>query len=167
MNFTDIPQFSRASYGVDVPLNGLEAALERYIELGLQIEPDFQRHHVWTEEQQERFVEFLLRGGRSGRTILFNHPGWMGSFEGEFVLVDGLQRLTACLRFLRGEIRTFGLLISDFEGHIPFQLSLCFEVNNLKTKREVLQWYVDLNSGGTVHSPEEIAKVKAMIEQAG
>jgi len=166
MKFRDIPQISRASYQTDVPLDAIEDTLARYQQqYNLNMEPDFQRAHVWTEEQQVRFVEFLLRGGQSGRTILFNHPGWMTTFKGEFVLVDGLQRLTAILRFLRGEIKAFGLAIDEFEGRIPTGISLTLQVNDLKTRDDVLQWYVDLNAGGTVHTDEEIAKVKRMKEQ--
>lgn len=29
-------------------------------------------------------------------------------------------------------------------------------VNDLKTEKEVLQWYVDMNAGGTPHTKEEI-----------
>jgi hypothetical protein len=33
-----------------------------------------------------------------------------------------------------------------------------------KTRAEVLQWYLDLNTGGVVHTDEEIAKVERMLE---
>ena len=36
-------------------------------------------------------------------------------------------------------------------------------VNDLKTEREVLQWYVDMNAGGTPHTTEEIDRVKKLI----
>ena len=39
-----------------------------------------------------------------------------------------------------------------------------FIVNNLQTRREVLQWYLDLNTGGTVHTSEEIKKVKNLLK---
>lgn len=29
----------------------------------------------------------------------------------------------------------------------------------------VLQWYLDMNTGGTVHSEEEIARVRNLLEQ--
>lgn len=40
-------------------------------------------------------------------------------------------------------------------------------VNDLKTEKEVLQWYVDVNSGGTPHTNEEIERVKKMIQEIG
>ena len=44
--------------------------------MGLQLNPEFQRGHVWTEEQQIAWVEYYLRGGKSGNTIyLNNHSG--------------------------------------------------------------------------------------------
>ena len=47
--------------------------LDRLInEEGLQLNPDFQRGHVWTEDQQVKFLEFILRGGKTGRTP-FHH----------------------------------------------------------------------------------------------
>ena len=36
--------------------------------------------------------------------------------------------------------------------------------NNLKTKKEVLQWYIDMNTGGTLHTAEEIKRVKKLID---
>lgn len=110
MRFRDIPTFTRAHYKVDVSLAHLDSVLEDYATQGLQLEPDFQRGHVWTIDQQVQYVEYLLREGLSGRVIYFNHPGWMKDWQGDFVLVDGLQRLTACLRFLHNEIPVFGSL---------------------------------------------------------
>lgn len=37
-------------------------------------------------------------------------------------------------------------------------------VNDLKTEREVLQWYIDMNAGGTPHTMEEIDRVKKLID---
>lgn len=39
-------------------------------------------------------------------------------------------------------------------------------VNDLKTKREVLEWYVQMNAGGTPHSPEEIERVRRLMEDS-
>jgi hypothetical protein len=137
----------------------------KYSELAvLDLNPDFQRGHVWTREQQIAYVEFKLRGGRGSNTILFNCKGWMHSFEGPYVLVDGKQRITAVLAFLHDEIPAFGHLYSEFTGKLRMTgADFVIQVNDLKTRAEVLQWYIELNAGGTPHTQEEIEKVKQLL----
>ena len=165
MRFRDIPPFTMAHYKVDVSLEEIEHTLASYQEQGLELEPDFQRGHVWTEKQQIRYIEYLLREGVSGRAIYFNQPGWMRDWHGDFVLVDGLQRLTACLRFLRNEIPAFGSYFCEYDGPPPLGARLEFYVNDLPTRAEVLDWYIQLNAGGVVHSDEEIARVRTLLDQ--
>jgi hypothetical protein len=169
MRFQDIPPFTRsANYRANIDLESLPWSIQGYLDKhGLDMDPDFQRVHVWTEDQQVRFVEYLLRDGVSGRVIYFNHPGWMDDWKGAFVLVDGKQRLEACLKFLRGELRVFGRLRPEFGGRISCLTGLVFAVNNLRTRAEVLQWYLDLNTGGTVHTDAEIDKVRRLLEGEG
>ena len=102
--FRDIPQYTGNGYcKVLLPIVDLEEQLARYIQMGLQLNLDFQRGHVWGECRQVAFVEHVLRGGKNN-LIRANHPDWQRNYtEGEFVLVDGLQRLIAVLRFVRGE----------------------------------------------------------------
>ena len=165
MRFRDLPHYTaEPSSGPDVPLDGLVPMIERWHKnYGLMFDADFQRAHVWAESQQERFVEHLLSGGDSG-LIRFNHPNWMGSFEGELIIVDGKQRLTACMRFMTGNIKAFGYTVDEFEDSVPYWASLSFRINSLKTRAEVLQWYIDLNAGGIAHTPAEIKKVKKLLE---
>jgi uncharacterized protein with ParB-like and HNH nuclease domain len=170
MKFKDIPQLtSVGSYQVNMPLYYVSERIKEWQEdeyYGLQLDPDFQRGHVWTENQQIAYIEYLLRGGKSARVIYFNKPNWRGdgTYEyDDFVCVDGLQRLTAVIKFMNNEIKVFGNYLRDFEDKLSIDIDLLFNVNNLKTKKEVLQWYIEFNSGGTPHSKEEIEKVKKLI----
>ena len=172
MRFRDIPQFiSDGSYQVNMSWEYLIEWLDQRVkEEGLQLNPDFQRGHVWTEEQQIKFLEFILQGGKTGRTLYFNDPYWHTvrpkTGYADFVCVDGLQRITAIQRFMNDEIRVFGLLHSEFEGETDLvRHSMLLNVNDLKTKKEVLQWYVQMNAGGTPHSAEEIERVKKLMEE--
>jgi len=167
MKFTQIPQLtSVGSYQANMSLRYLNDTVNNWVnDLGLKLNPDFQRGHVWSEEQQISYMEFLLRGGKSARVIYFNHPGWQRGYKGEFVCVDGLQRLTACLKFINNELKVFGLYLSEFEDKLPLDIDLLFNVNNLKTRKEVLQWYIEFNTGGTVHTEEEINRVKELLEK--
>ena len=109
-------------------------------------------------------MEFFLKGGKTGRVIYLNNPGWQGSYKGDFVLVDGLQRLTAARRFLNNEIRVFGSLFNEYTDKMRMTcVTMKLNVNTLKTRKEVLKWYIDMNSGGTPHSSEEIRKVEALL----
>lgn len=165
IHWKDLPKLTAiGSYEVCQPLDSLKDAVDRYIkEYGLNLLPDFQRGHVWNEEQQVKYVEFLLKGGQTNNVLYFNHPGWMNSFKGEFVIVDGLQRLTAILRFLDGNIAVFNKLsINDVD--VKGNWGVKFNINNLKTRREVLLWYLEINSNGTPHTEEEINKVRELIK---
>lgn len=168
MKFRDIPRFTRiGSYAVNMSLEYLSEWIEKEKrEYDLQMNPDFQRAHVWTEDQQVKFVEFILRGGQTGRDLYFNHPGWMGNFKGEFVCVDGKQRITAIQRFLDDKIRAFGQTYSEFGGPTSeLDHTMIVHVNNLQTRAEVLQWYIEMNTGGTPHADEEIARVCALLKK--
>lgn len=166
MRFKDIPKFtSEGSYQVNMPLDYIEKWIDENIkEMDLQLNPDFQRGHVWTEQQQIKYIEYLLKGGKSARIIYFNSPSWMRDFQGEFVCVDGLQRLTSVLKFIRNELPAFGFYYKDFEDK-PRDIDLLFNVNNLKTRKEVLQWYIEFNTGGTIHTEDEIDRVKKLLEE--
>lgn len=60
----------------------------------------------------------------------------------------------------------FGSYFSEYEDRINItDAAMYLNVNDLKTEREVLQWYVDMNAGGTPHTKEEIQKVKDMISK--
>ena len=168
MKFREIPQFtSYGNYTVNQSLRYLVEWVEKQQdELELELNPDFQRGNVWTETQQIRYVEYLLRGGKAARTILFNQPGWMSSFKGPFVCVDGLQRITACMKFVNDKLPVFeGYYFHDFEDKIPTGIGLIMYINNLQTRKEVLQWYIELNSGGTVHTDAEIARVEELLKK--
>ena len=184
MNLKDIPQYCQdGHYQVNTCLDFFEDNIQRYInEYGLILNPDFQRGHVWTPAQQISFVEYFLKGGRSGRTLYFNHPFWMhwkekykpGEYN-DFVVVDGLQRITALLAFVRGELPAFGLYVPTqnnpnhvkcFEGKLQSlycNSNLLVNINNLPTRAKVLEWYLQMNSGGTPHTEAELQKVRELL----
>lgn len=166
--FKDIEQYiGEGNYSVEVRLSNLERTLKDYEEdSGLDLCPDFQRGRVWTEEQQIAYVEYLLQGGESARTIYFNSPafgkGGRGDLDDTILCVDGLQRLTSVIRFLRNEIPVFGYFYKDYVDSLTPDYRLRFNINSLLYKKDVLKWYLQKNSGGTPHTAEEISRVQAM-----
>ncbi|MHD0644467.1 DUF262 domain-containing protein [Pseudomonas aeruginosa] len=142
----------------------------------LEMCPDYQRGHVWSDEQQLRYVENVIRGAvpLTGMVIQFNCPNLTNpDFDAVdlpkgWQCMDGLQRYTAVARALDGDIKPFGLNADDLAGS-------CFSFDNFyftvrifeyKTRAEVLKHYLDINSGGTPHSEAELARVRELYRQA-
>ncbi|MEG2289551.1 MAG: DUF262 domain-containing protein [Clostridium sp.] len=170
MKFKEIPQLiTDGDYEVAVHLGHTESTIQSYIEdYGLELNPDFQRGHVWTEQQQIAYVEFMLRGGKTSRVIYFNCYNFRnGTATQPIVCVDGLQRLTAIRKFLNNEIKVFGCCIDEFEDKKEMLrgVYIKFNINELPTKKDVLKWYLQMNTGGTPHSKEEIDRVKSILER--
>lgn len=169
--FSLIPKFTKTSrYHCDIPWTSLESTLAGYAkDYGLELEPDFQRAHVWDAKKQSAYVEFCLRGGKSSKEIYWNSPAF-GRNEKKspeaIVLVDGLQRLTAVRKFMNNEIKVCGYRFNEYTDKFSWaENSFSFNINDLDTRAEVLQWYLDLNAGGVAHTDDEIAKVRALLKK--
>lgn len=175
LDLRKIPQYTkRSTYHVDVSWDYLEDHIEHATSIDnhpLNLEPDFQRGHVWTEKQRIAYVEFCLRGGASGRELLFNCPGWNSDYRGPYEIVDGLQRLTSVRMFLRNELPIFGgRYLRDCDGFRRkdgsvrvLRQGFKWHVNDLSTRSEVLRWYLEINSGSTPHTSQELTRVHSLL----
>ncbi len=170
ISIEDIPQLtSYGNYSITVPFNHIESNLAGWAEYSeVELDPDFQRAHVWDDDKRIAYVEYLLRGGVSSRTILWNCATWnkMTKERAPIQLVDGKQRLESVRKFMRGELKVFGYYFEDYHPK-TFRLTNCFTftVNDLPTRAAVLQWYLELNSGGVIHTDEELDKVRRMLAE--
>ena len=173
-----IKPLPHSNWEADYSLGDIDRALERFHEgYGLNLEPDFQRGHVWTMKQRSAYIEAMLRRALPSSALLiqWNCPSWMGDkpknsdLVDEIVIVDGLQRLTTVRMFMRGELTAFGLKFDDFDD-TEFMLrrmtyNIRFAMFTIQTRAELLAFYLAINSGGTPHTPEELARVRALLEK--
>lgn len=161
----DIPMFPRTSYQVSVAWKDLERLVASWMrDYGLDLDPPFQRTHVWTRAQQTAYVEYELQGGEVGRTITFNCPGWQHGPEGRMEIVDGKQRVEAVRAFLRDDFPVFGRRCSEWSGsmrlaHGGFE----WRVMELSSRADLLRLYLSINGGGTPHTLAELERVRALL----
>lgn len=168
-----------AQYEVDHDWRSFQRALAGYAADygGIELNPDFQRGHVWTPDQQRHFIENVLRGviSSSGFVVQFNCPNWenaayAGDLPVGFQCIDGLQRITAVQAFMDGTVHPFGLSVEDLNlsgfsmkgSRYRFRLA----VHDFQSRAELLQHYLDLNAGGTPHTAAEIARVRSLRDAA-
>lgn len=140
---------------------------------GLELNPDFQRGHVWTPEQQTHFIENCLRGvvPDSGKFVQFNSPEFGDEDDPEADLprslqcVDGLQRLTAIMEYVKGNIKPFGFTAEQLlpTAYSPRRMFLKIGIHAFTRRAQLLTHYLDINAGGTPHSAEEIERVRGLL----
>ena len=71
LEYDDIFRFPHSSYTVDVSWRYLLKQLQEDVRIGLDLNPDFQRGHVWRVAQQIAYVEYVMAGGEVSKTIVF------------------------------------------------------------------------------------------------
>lgn len=138
---------------------------------GLILNPDFQRGHVWSTEQQISFIENFLRG--SARLVIKlndlseNKEGDLPSYS--WICIDGLQRLTALRDFMGGKFKIFDEkygpeIITEGPAELKNK-NWEIELYHFKHRKDILEYYLSFNSGGTVHSPEELNRVRQLLKE--
>lgn len=169
-----------AAYEVDIPWQHLERHLADELKAGLDLDPDYQREHVWTEDQRVAWVEHVLTGGEFGKLILVGHTGTRAHAADasgripDYSLVDGKQRMATVRRLLRDDLAVFpdpekpeGYVWSEIADDLKriyigrFQWRLVV----VPTRADLLRLYLKLNAGGTPHTRQELARVEQLLEQ--
>lgn len=67
----------------------------------LQMKPPFQRNLVWTKKQKSFLIDSILNGFPIPELYMQDITSESG--QKTYVVVDGQQRITACLQFIHGE----------------------------------------------------------------
>ena len=148
------------------PKNGQIASLLSRLEHDeMLLDPDFQRNAgIWTDQNQSRLIESLM--------LRIPIPAFYfdGTNNDKWLVVDGLQRLTAINRFVRKKtLRLTGLeFLTEFEGMLFDELPRASQRNI--TEADVV-WYLimpgtpenvkftvfrRINTGGLPLSSQEI-----------
>lgn len=133
----------------------------KYMRRPINMDTEYQRGLCWTEIQKREYIEYRLRGGCSGRHIYLNCPNYRSpiintEWHETFEVVDGKQRLTAVGEFMADKIKVFGGYLASQIDMVESHVDLIFVVNNLKTPAAVVDWYMAMNTGGSVHTEEQL-----------
>ena len=120
------------------------------------ITPEFQRSNdKWSKSMQKRFIENILMGAKT-ELLLFK----MSEFE-DSKIIDGLQRTTAIIDFINGDIKPFDYSFDELKEHLRSFPShnLVIKIYTFDTWEEVGRFYIDMNENIT-HSSDDIKKAK-------
>lgn len=94
-------QFSGGQRFLEATTHTIAWFWKRFQHDELELQPPFQRNPVWQEKQQAYLIDTVLRGYPIPELYLQTIVDPLG--EEKYVVVDGQQRIRACLEFLAGE----------------------------------------------------------------
>jgi len=154
-------------YAIDQPLGRIENLMTSY---NVDLDPDYQRGYVWNQEQQEKFVGALIESPENISPIILN---FTKKNKAACEVVDGKQRLVACLRWIRGEIKAVcpcgtDVRYADLDEVDMRAIGMCISLRCkwvTLSKSDVMKYYLRLNSGGTIHTEDELDRVRKLIKK--
>ena len=120
----------------------------------LELRPHFQRRVVWSASACIMLMDTILRGIPMPKVFVANYIKNRSSYR---VVIDGQQRITAILEFLRDGFPLSSPFVGDEEG-------LVFSELNNATQQLFLRYQIDFNEA---HNPsdEEVREVYARVNK--
>ncbi len=142
----------------------------------VDLNPDYQRDHVWTRKQQALYIGAMIEGRCNGVIILHDDMESTPTTEWDttrkqYTAIDGKQRLTAILAYFDNEVEatlldgcTFFRSQLDEVSRRRSERVLC-TIGTVRdmTRAEQIEYYLALNTGGTLHTPEELDRVRCLL----
>lgn len=142
-----------------------ETLLSQIVRGNLELDPIFQRRDAWDRRKKSRFIESLIVGLPVPQVVLAERKGR----RGEFLVLDGKQRLLSIEQFARGDFKLSGL---DLRGDLnrasyeslPESDRLALDTQTIRTmvvrnwKREEFLYlvFLRLNTANVPLSPQEL-----------
>jgi hypothetical protein len=157
MRFVSNAGSSRSYYG-----------LIRALETGELIIPEWQRGRVWSEQQKSDWCGYVL-GQFPVPAVWMRQVDTVDGFRDE--LLDGQQRLTALLQWVRGEIPANLPWVSrqvwctsEYDRRRLTRLATpCLELPTTTTDEQAVQLYLLLNTAGTPHTEQELDRARNFL----
>ena len=152
--------FNKEHYTVSISSKDTLRSLEPYTGVNTikGATPLFQRSNSsWSEGMQVAFCRNVLLGMKS-EFLLYDIEGE----EGNSKILDGLQRLTAWVSFLSGDLKVWGYTCDELVGlrHpalLGMRGNLSIKLYTFSNTNEAIDFYIQMNENIT-HSPEDIQK---------
>jgi hypothetical protein len=133
---------------------------------GVDMNPDYQRGHVWDDNDKVRLIDSIMNGCDIGKFVFIHLPYKEG---GPFYeVLDGKQRITAIIEFYESRFQYKGKYFHELsrldQGEF-LRVSVSYaEVRN-PTREAKLRFFLSVNTTGRPVEESHIKHVKELLEQ--
>lgn len=171
MDKEHLPERIGVKSPVDIRYNNstIESLLHSYYHAGIDLEPDYQRDFVWTQEDKDYLIDSIFHSIEIGRFVLnrLNNQEW-AERSCLYEILDGKQRLNTLCEFYENRFPYKGLYFNDLH---PLDKNMFLEakvavgeVSEL-TRQQVLETFLAVNRGGRQMDIEHLRQVEEQLKQ--
>jgi len=165
----EIEQVEKLQEDEDIRFNYSQRHLESlfyllYRDVGLDLNPDYQRGNVWSDEQKVSLIESIFKNIDIGKFTIIKRK-YRENFDFLYEVLDGKQRIIAVTEFFEGRFTYKGKRYQDlhpFDQHhfksYPVSYAEIEPLNNEQKYR----YFLKLNTTGVPHDEEHLDKVREM-----
>lgn len=147
----------------------IDSLIHSYYNFGIDMNPDYQRDYVWTNEDKEKLIQSIFENVDIGKFIL-RHLNTQEYYEKNksYEIIDGKQRLSALIEFYENRLEYKGCKFNDlspYERHVFEEHNISVaEVENVDRKTS-LQYFIMMNTCGKSMSEDDIQKAKDLYDK--
>jgi len=146
----------------------IESLLSSYYSsnTGLDLNPDYQRGNIWTQEQKVDLINSIFNNVDIGKFAIIRRP-FGEDHDKYYEVLDGKQRITALIEFYEDRFRYKGVLYSELSpydrNHFD-DFSVSYAETSPLTDEQKYRYFLNLNKSGSPVDPKHIEKVEKLLE---
>lgn len=156
--------------------SNIEMYLKQVAEQEINFNPEYQRGLVWTISQKQEYIKALLLGNcKLSATFIYNED--IKQKKDIYELLDGKQRLSTVLSFIKNEFNVNGFYYKDLSKvdiyrflRTPYDYTLIRYYNNNKKYNipieQKIELFLQINDYGTKIPDQELNKIKEKYKKS-
>jgi hypothetical protein len=154
----------------------ISGLLMKYFKFGIDMNPEYQRGNVWTEEQQVKLIDSIYSNINIGSFVLVEKK-WFENYNvvsDMYEILDGKQRLTAIIDYVSSKFTYRGKYYhelseytrSKFENQqILIGMMKLSKKDDSYNRKQVIKQFIRLNECGTSMEKSIIDKAKEIVNE--
>lgn len=139
---------------------------------GLDLDPDYQRGHVWDNDQKVNLIDSIFKHVDIGKFAVVKRPwgpdGNKPLTPKLYEVLDGKQRITAIIEYFLGRFPYKGKYFNELgyrdQGHF-LSYSISYAESDYLTKEQKYRYFLKLNTSGTPVDPAHMKRVAGLLEK--
>lgn len=154
----------------------IDNIISKYFKFGIDLNPEYQRESVWTEEQKVLLIDSIYKSINIGAFVLVEKK-WFNNndvISEMYEILDGKQRLTAIIDYISSKFKYKGKYYhelssksrNEFENQPIMIGTLKLDRNDFSyNRKKIINQFIRLNECGTTMKKSVIDKAKELIKE--